>query len=70
MSRTNEEWETAINLKIREVLTNTRVIVNHTVEDFASIIDHTLLRPDATPAEINVLCDEAIKYKFKVGFSI
>jgi deoxyribose-phosphate aldolase len=31
----------------------------------ASYIDHTLLRPDATPAEIATLCDEALKHGFK-----
>jgi len=28
-------------------------------------IDHTLLKPDATKAQIGKLCEEAIKYKFK-----
>ena len=30
-------------------------------------IDHTLLKPDATPAQITVLCEEAKKYGFKVN---
>lgn len=30
----------------------------------ASMIDHTLLRPDATEAQIATLCDEARKYRF------
>jgi deoxyribose-phosphate aldolase len=30
----------------------------------ASYIDHTLLRPDASPAEIDRLCDEAAEYGF------
>ncbi len=30
----------------------------------ASIIDHTLLRPDATRAEIETLCDEALRHRF------
>ena len=33
-------------------------------EDLARLIDHTLLRADATYAEIDKLCDEAIKYGF------
>ena len=33
----------------------------------AEHIDHTLLKPDATPAQITVLCDEAKKYGFKVN---
>lgn len=34
--------------------------------DIASIIDHTLLKLDATPEGIDQLCAEAIEYKFKV----
>ncbi len=30
----------------------------------ASYIDHTLLRPDASPADIDELCDEAVEYGF------
>jgi len=33
-------------------------------KNLASKIDHTLLKPDATPDEIRKLCDEAAKYKF------
>lgn len=33
-------------------------------EDLARLIDHTLLRPEATYADIDKLCDEAIKYNF------
>ena len=32
--------------------------------DLAKYIDHTLLRPDATADEIDVLCDEALEYGF------
>ncbi|MCX7023299.1 MAG: deoxyribose-phosphate aldolase [Spirochaetes bacterium] len=32
--------------------------------DLAKYIDHTLLKPDATVEQINVLCDEAVKYRF------
>ncbi|KAF9651334.1 deoxyribose-phosphate aldolase [Thelephora ganbajun] len=31
----------------------------------AKHIDHTLLKPDATPAQITVLCEEAKKHSFK-----
>lgn len=37
----------------------------NTVEDLAGIIDHTLLRPDITYAEIHRHCDEAKQYRFK-----
>ena len=33
-------------------------------DGFASIIDHTILKPDATLAEINTLCAEAAEYGF------
>ena len=32
--------------------------------DLAGMIDHTILRPDATEAEIAQLCDEARRYRF------
>ena len=32
--------------------------------DLAEYIDHTLLRPDASPADIDTLCDEAVEYSF------
>ena len=35
-----------------------------TDKQIARMIDHTLLKPDATPQEINKLCEEAITYEF------
>jgi deoxyribose-phosphate aldolase len=35
-----------------------------TAADLARYIDHTLLRPDATPADIDRLCDEARRFGF------
>src|SRR5216684_7624237 len=32
--------------------------------DWASLIDHTLLKPDATDADIKKLCEEAARYRF------
>jgi deoxyribose-phosphate aldolase len=32
--------------------------------DLAGLIDHTLLRPDATAADIDRLCDEAVRNRF------
>lgn len=73
MERTKQEWEVAIDLKISEVLQDTVTpftrftsITHPTDKLFPSAIDHTLLKPDATPAQIDQLCDEAIKYGFKV----
>jgi len=33
--------------------------------DLASVIDHTLLKPETTESDIRKLCEEAIQYKFK-----
>lgn len=33
-------------------------------QDLAAHIDHTLLKPDATPKQISDLCTEALQYKF------
>lgn len=33
--------------------------------DLAAFIDHTLLKPDATGFDIDRLCDEALRFKFK-----
>ena len=30
----------------------------------AAVIDHTLLKPDATRDQVESLCDEAIRYRF------
>ena len=32
--------------------------------ELAQVIDHTLLRPDATPKEVAAICDEAMDYGF------
>lgn len=41
---------------------NTSITSN---EDLASIIDHTILKPDATEADVTKVCEEAREYKFK-----
>jgi len=33
-------------------------------QSLAAVIDHTLLKPDATRAQVESLCDEAIRYRF------
>ena len=35
-----------------------------TVGEMARAIEHTLLRPEATPQQIDALCDEAVRYGF------
>ena len=36
---------------------------------FRQSIDHTLLKPDVTLEQIDELCEEAVKYGFKVSLS-
>lgn len=33
-------------------------------QSLAAVIDHTLLKPDATRAQVDKLCDETLKYRF------
>lgn len=70
MVRTNEEWAALISTKVLDVQKagkpKVTVHVTSPNAEFARTIDHTLLKPDATPAQIDALCDEAIKFKFKV----
>ncbi len=33
-------------------------------KELAQLIDHTLLKPEATPTDIGRLCDEAVRYSF------
>jgi len=37
---------------------------HHSPKELASFIDHTLLKPDATEADVRKLCAEAVKYRF------
>lgn len=34
-------------------------------EKIASVMEHSMIRPDATPAMVKQFCEEAIKYKFR-----
>lgn len=40
----------------------------HSWLEVASVIDHTLLKPDATQEQITQLCEEAARYKFACAF--
>ncbi|KAJ3907152.1 hypothetical protein F5879DRAFT_575676 [Lentinula edodes] len=82
MALTDKEWEIAIEEKISQLKntdnngtvaahtggTQTKFItITHPLDPlFPLTIDHTLLKPDATSAQIDVLCYEAISYGFKV----
>ncbi|KAF9528991.1 hypothetical protein CPB83DRAFT_853581 [Crepidotus variabilis] len=71
---TDSQWEVYITTKINNVLNS---LVSEAISGslasitaasdsrFPQAIDHTLLKQDATPAQIDKLCDEAIKFGFK-----
>lgn len=71
MAHSNSEWESLIKEKITQVsnLPATPPAKPATLSNdkLALTIDHTLLKPDATSVQIDDLCDEALKYKFKVA---
>lgn len=41
-----------------------KVEIKLSLQDLAGMIDHTLLKPDATKSEITKLCEEAMQYNF------
>jgi len=53
-----------INEAGRGMRVSARLGVKDVPRDLAPLIDHTLLKPDATYADIDQLCDEARKYGF------
>ncbi|KAF8994945.1 deoxyribose-phosphate aldolase [Cyathus striatus] len=72
--RTNEEWTSFINAKLDEVVSvlnsDSQVgpfasITSPEDPKFPLVVDHTLLKPDATLEQIDKLCDEAIMFGFK-----
>jgi len=73
MALSTEECTPLVKAKVAEVLAHTDFVVPQTDcslittpdATFALAIDHTLLKPDATPAQIDSLCEQAILYKFK-----
>ncbi|KAI5806903.1 hypothetical protein EDC01DRAFT_715277 [Geopyxis carbonaria] len=70
VARTNQQWALELHRKIPEVLGWPIVYppslpITEPNDVFASLIDHTQLKPDASPDQIDKLCDEAIKHKFK-----
>ena len=66
---TNDEWLSMIEKAekgIPSTFTEYKAPSLGTSE-FAKCIDHTLLKLDATTAQVGSLCEEAKKYDFKVG---
>ena len=67
--RSSEEWLAIFDEAERSLSIAPKEDEVKSIESiaFASAIDHTLLKPEATAVQIDRLCDEATKYKFKVS---
>ena len=71
-TRTQDEWQKIIDDVHSKLPKDASQFPTYPVPkpgslEFAKLIDHTLLKLDATPEQIDALCDEARKYQFKVG---
>lgn len=67
---TNEEWKATI-AEIAGALDAAKPTIalpadELTVSSLAKTIDHTLLKTDASEAQITEICEEAVKYDFAV----
>ena len=51
------------NKNIKDSSVGCKIQIN-TPADLAPYIDHTLLKPDATEAQVQKLCEEAVQYGF------
>ena len=68
-ARSDKDWQDIVDdlLPSLERHESTEYPTYAEPSDLASYIDHTLLKLDATPQQIDKLCDEAREHKFKVG---
>jgi deoxyribose-phosphate aldolase len=76
MPHTNETWQQILQQKTPQILQTTPPAADAAdaaapasdaiplPAHFAVLIDHTLLKPSATPHQIDSLCDEAITHRF------
>ncbi|KAF2104752.1 deoxyribose-phosphate aldolase [Rhizodiscina lignyota] len=63
---TNEEWHSLIkSIESKLIEPKDAPLASMSAAEAAAFIDHTLLKPDAEPEQIDKLCDEAKKYNFK-----
>ena len=71
-NRTDEEWAAIIDQAYKDLPTDfpSYDCPDPGTAEFAQYIDHTLLKEDATTAQIQQICEEAKKYQFKVGSDV
>lgn len=66
---TNEEWDELIRDEQAHVSLpqeQPESLSLRTAEDIAKLIDHTLLKVEATPEQIDTLCAQAREHAFRV----
>jgi deoxyribose-phosphate aldolase len=63
-ARTNADWHAFLSAKIPAIISAPALPAVPLPANIASTIDHTLLAPTATPAQITALCAAAKKYGF------
>jgi hypothetical protein len=69
MNNSDEDWKGLFDEVAEELKVHERPAIHSEVNQIAPIasyIDHTLLSLDATPGQIDKLCDEAKEYSFAV----
>lgn len=73
-SWSNEQWASFIDAQSEQILsshdnpsTPFSSIASASDPQLPLAIDHTLLKPEATPEQIDQLCDEALQYGFKAS---
>jgi deoxyribose-phosphate aldolase len=68
MDRTEEGWRALISEINEQIKTQADELIptNAAPHSIAPYIDHTILTLDATPDQIDQLCEEAKKYSFAV----
>lgn len=64
-----EEWTQVINRAFGSLPSTyqSHVTPETGSAEVANLIDHTLLKTDATPQQIDKLCEEARRFQFKVS---
>ena len=72
---TQEDWEAtfeffSVDNNLRSYIVPRLSFHLGAMDDLPDLIDHTLLKVDADRIQVDRLCEEARRYKFKVGCSV